>query len=134
MSVYRQRNGKGWTIDYYRADGKRVREVVSGDKALAKRVERQRCEHEDKVRDGVADPFVERSKRRSLSEHIMDWAAHLALKGGDRHVADSVRKVNRILNESDIRRCNGIRKALIVVLTLGAAGSAAAQTGTGGAR
>lgn len=106
MSVYRQRNGKAWTIDYYNADGKRVREVVSGDRTLAQRIHNQRCEHEAKVRDGLADPFLEHNKRL-LFEHIADWEA--SCEGGERHVSDSVRMVRKIADDCGMTKWSHVR-------------------------
>ena len=73
MSVYKQRNGKAWTIDYT-VNGKRVRETVAvGDKVLAERILGQRPEQAHKVSEGLADPFLGQNNR-PLSEHVASLA------------------------------------------------------------
>ena len=106
MSVYKQRNGKGWTIDYT-VNGKRMRETVNVcDKVLAERILGQRREQAHKVNDGLADPFLDHNKRL-LSEHVADWEA--SCEGTEKYVCDSVRMVRQIFADCRMTKWSHVR-------------------------
>lgn len=110
-SLYKR--GKKWGIDYRDHRGKRMRELISGDKSVAQQVLAKRIQSTERIKHGIwaTDPL---EAERPLAEHIAAYLQDLARRGRDDMYRYSVgKRLERAAREGDWRCLRDITPASV---------------------
>jgi hypothetical protein len=88
---------KCWYFDVPNANGKPKRTKGFSDLKATETLATEKARKAERLRSGFSDPS-EDHVRRPLTEHLMDYVAHLTAKGGTgKHVRDTSARITSLL-------------------------------------
>lgn len=119
MASYRKR-GKNWYYSYVDEHGRKVEAKGCPNRKATEEIAAKAEVDVARIKAGLVDPRTDRlakESRRALVEHLADFAAHLAAKGGARgakHASNKSRRAYRLLAElSGLQRLGDITHSAV---------------------
>ena len=105
---------KRWTIEYRDGQGKIRRKVAYTDKIASEQLAAQLERLAARQAAGLIDSTIEQATK-PIQTHLDDYRAHLeGKKASEKHVSETMRRINAVVRECRLGKLTDIQSALIV--------------------